>query len=234
MTKRLAIIPARGGSKRIHQKNIIDFLGRPMITWTIKAALDSECFDQVLVSTDCSEISNVSIDSGASVPFLREENMDDFAPVSQASISALKQAENHWQCRFDQVVQLMPNCPLRQAEDIKKAVDHFEEQSSDYQISCFRFGWMNPWWAMQLGQYGTPLPLFEEKTKQRSQDLPPLYCPTGAIWIAGRDKLIDAGSFYGPDHRFFPMDWKSAVDIDDAEDLEMARHIASMRHGEAR
>lgn len=229
MGKRIAIIPARGGSKRIPRKNIIDFDGRPMIAWTVQAALDSGCFDEVLVSTDSEEIAQVGRAAGASVPFLRTEHADDFVPVSQATISALKQAEAHWQARFDEVVQLMPNCPLRQAGDIRAAVDHFIQQGGGHQISCFKFGWMNPWWAMRLDEGAVPTPMFPNAAAQRSQDLPPLYCPTGAIWIAGRNELLSSGSFYGPGHRFFPMDWAAAVDIDDMDDLRMAMAVANMR-----
>lgn len=226
--KRLAIIPARGGSKRIPRKNIIDFAGRPMIAWTIQAALDSAYFDEVLVSTDSEEIAEISIAAGASVPFLRQDHADDFVPVSQASIGALKQAQLHWQMPFDQVVQLMPNCPLRKAGHVRQAVDHFVAQGLDHQISCFRFGWMNPWWAVRLNDALVPTPVFPGAAEQRSQDLEHLYCPTGAIWIARRDSLLSAGSFYGPGHRFFPMDWEAAIDIDDMNDYRMALAVAHM------
>ena len=227
--KRIAIIPARGGSKRIPRKNVIDFDGKPMIAWTIEAALKSECFDQVLVSTDSEEIAEASITAGASVPFLRQENADDAAPSSMATISALKQAEAHWQTRFGLVVQLMPNCPLRDADHIRAAMDNFQTQNIDYQISCFRFGWMNPWWAVKLDGDSVPTRLFPEAMTKRSQDLEHLYCPTGAIWIAKRDALLEAGTFYGPDHRFQPMEWIGAVDIDDMDDYRMALALARVR-----
>lgn len=227
--KRIAIIPARGGSKRIPRKNIIDFNGKPMIAWTIDAALKSGCFDQVLVSTDSEEIVEVSLAAGASVPFLRQENADDAALSSMATISALKQAETHWQTRFDLVAQLMPNCPLRDAEHIRAAMDNFQAHNIDYQISCFRFGWMNPWWAVKLDGDMVPTRLFPEAMTKRSQNLEHLYCPTGAIWIAGRDALLEAGTFYGPDHRYHPMDWIGAVDIDDMDDYRMALALARMR-----
>jgi len=227
--KRIAIIPARGGSKRIPRKNIIDFNGKPMITWTIEAALKSQCFDHVLVSTDSEEIAAVSIAAGASVPFLRQENADDAAPSSMATISSLKQAEAHWQTCFDQVVQLMPNCPLRDAEHIRAAMDNFQAHNIDYQISCFRFGWMNPWWAVKLDADMVPTQLFPEAMSKRSQDLEHIYCPTGAIWLARRVALLEVGTFYGPNHRYFPMDWIGAVDIDDMDDHRMALALASMR-----
>ncbi len=225
---RIAIIPARGGSKRIPRKNIIEFDGKPLIVWTIEAALKSQCFDRVLVSTDNDEIAEVSLKAGACVPFLRKEHAGDVSPSSMATISALKQAEEHWGTRFELVAQLMPNCPLRNADHIRAAMNNFQVHSIDYQISCFLFGWMNPWWAVKLNLNMLPTRLFPDAMDKRSQDLDDLYCPTGAIWIAKRDALLDAGTFYGPDHRFYPMDLKGAVDIDDLDDLQMALAFAQI------
>lgn len=225
----IAIIPARGGSKRLPKKNILEFSGKPMIAWTIKAAIESSRFDRVLVSTDDAEISEISRSWGAEVPFLRERAADDYSPVSLATIAALHQAMEYWQERYLNVVQLMPNCPLRGAADIRDAMSAFDQTSADFQISCFRFGWMNPWWAVTLDQEGNPQSKFPEAQTARSQDLPPLYCPTGAIWIAKAAALANSQTFYGPNHRFRPMPWTSAVDIDDFEDLEFARAVFSMQ-----
>ena len=124
----IAIIPARGGSKRIPRKNVTPFLGKPMISWTIEAALKSGVFENVLVSTDDNEIAEISIESGAQVPFLRENYCDDISPISLATTSALEQAEAFYQTKFDKVVQLMPNCPLRTSEDIKNSLSVFTEK----------------------------------------------------------------------------------------------------------
>jgi CMP-N-acetylneuraminic acid synthetase len=228
-TEAIAIIPARGGSKRIPRKNVIDFMGRPMIAWTIEAALESGRFDRVVVSTDNPEIAEISKGLGAAVPFLRQVHADDGAPVSLATIAALSQAEAEFGEPYRTVVQLMANCPLRNAADISHALSAFVVGKRQFQISCFRFGWMNPWWAVQLAADGTPRPLFPEARTARSQDLPPLYCPTGAIWIADVAALKAAGTFYGPGHRYEPISWVSALDIDDAEDLAMARALAVNR-----
>ena len=225
VTGRIAIIPARGGSKRIPEKNIIDFEGKPMIAWTIEAALNSECFDRVLVSTEDEKIARIARDCGAEVPFLRESHTDDFSAVSEATLSALNQAADYWQEDFHTVVQLMSNCPLRTAADIRVALNAFEQSSRTFQISCFRYGWMNPWWAVKLDDNGRPSRLFEDALSQRSQDLPELYCPTGAIWIAKVADFINAGTFYGAGHSFEPMNWENAVDIDDNEDLNFARAV---------
>ena len=220
--KDIAIIPARGGSKRIPRKNIMDFNGRPMISWTIEAALQSKCFAQVLVSTDDKKIAEIAVAAGASVPFFRIENADDDSSSSAATIGALKQAEFYWSTKFDSVVQLMPNCPLRDAKHIQDAMNNFQSKDISYQISGFEFGWMNPWWAVKLDAEMRPCDLFPEAKNVRSQDLEKLYCPTGAIWVAKRDALLEAGTFYGPEHRYFTIDQFGAIDIDDMKDYLMA------------
>jgi N-acylneuraminate cytidylyltransferase len=117
----------------------------------------------------------------------------------------------------------MANCPLRGSAEILDAVGNFHGSGAEFQISCFRFGWMNPWWAARLGEQGQPEYLFPEARTQRSQDLAPLYCPSGAIWIARSDSLRRSGTFYGPGHILHPMPWIAAFDIDDADDFAMAR-----------
>lgn len=227
--KTIAVIPARGGSKRIPKKNIIDFFGMPMIAWTIKAALDSQLFDRVLVSTDDEAIADISREYGAEVPFLRKTASDDFSHVSSATIAALEQAESYWGEEYGVVVQLMPNCPLRNARDIQLSLNYFLEHDVKFQISCFEYGWMNPWWAVTLDKDDQPTRLFKSAESKRSQDLEKLYCPTGAIWIANVDDLKKSGDFYGPDHIFKHLDWTSSVDIDDVSDLEMANAVYIMQ-----
>ena len=223
---RIAIIPARGGSKRIPGKNIIEFVGKPMIAWTIEAALRSNCFERVVVSTDDETIASVSTNWGAEVPFLREDSADEYSPVSLATWAALNQANDYWGKHFETVVQLMPNCPLRNGDHVSEALSEFENHESAFQISCFRFGWMNPWWAAELDESGRPSRLFPEAAGQRSQDLPALFCPTGATWVARVADFLAEQTFYGADHRFQSMPWEAAVDIDDYDDLHFAQALA--------
>ena len=225
--KTIAIIPARGGSRRLPHKNIMPFEGKPLIAWTIEAARESGLLDRILVSTDNPEIAAVAREYGVEVPFLRDSCADDHSPVSEATLRALDQTEQQLGETYDIVVQLMANCPLRGADDIRRAHNNFVEQDASFQISCFKFGWMNPWWAVRLDEQSRPEPLFPDARQQRSQDLDPLYCPTGAIWIARVESLRHAGTFYGPSHIFFPMDWRSAMDIDDMDDFNMATTMAA-------
>lgn len=225
--RRVAVIPARGGSKRLPKKNILELAGRPMISWTIEAALESLAFDRVMVSTDDVEIAEVAESAGASVPFLRKHYADDESPASMATVDALRQLQNLGE-HYDVVVQLMANCPLRRARDILAAVGSFDAQHARFQISCFAFGWMNPWWAFELEQGHKGRPLFPEAISSRSQDLPSLFCPTGAIWIAQTSALLTEQTFRTADCRYEPMSWRAAMDIDDVEDLEMATALLAM------
>ena len=231
MDKRIAIILARGGSKRLPRKNVMNFGDKPMLAWTIEAALDSQYFDRVLVSTDSEEIAAIARQHGAEAPFLRHTAADDITPSSEATCIALTQAEQHWNERYELVAQLMANCPLRTANDIRAATDSFlnKTPTAPSQISSFKFGWMNPWWATKLQADGQPDFLFPEALKSRSQDLPALYCPTGAFWLSWRGGLLKHKTFYQPGHIFHPMDWVSAVDIDDEHDLLMARACLALR-----
>ncbi|MDD4050948.1 MAG: acylneuraminate cytidylyltransferase family protein [candidate division Zixibacteria bacterium] len=221
----IAVIPARGGSKRIPHKNLVEFGGRPLIAWTIEAAVESDLFERVLVSTDDAEIATLAEEYGLDVPFLRDRGADDFTPVSEATIAALSQVRSHIGETYQTVVQLLPSCPLRESRHIIEAVDNFRQQQATFQISCSEFGWTNPWWAVTLDDNQAPQPLFPEQRQARSQDLPRLYCPTGAIWIAEVEKLYGAGTFYGPGHIYFPIEWSAGIDIDNPGDLELARAL---------
>ena len=228
--KIIAIIPARGGSKRIPKKNIIDFMGKPMIAWTIEAAVKSKIFDKIIISTDSEEIAKVGRDYGLEVPFLRQDKNDDISPVSEATIAAVKQAEVHYNEKYDIVVQLMANAPIRNEDDIKNQYNEFIKYNRNFQLSSFKFGWMNPWWAAKINKDGSPDWLYPDGIVKRSQDLEDLYCPTGVIWIANIEKLLKSDTFYGPGHKFCELNWKSAVDIDDYDDLEFAKAIYLLKN----
>lgn len=229
MTKEntICIIPARGGSQRIPKKNIISFNGMPMIGWTIRAAIDSNLFDRIIVSTDSDEIAEVSREYGGEVPFLRDQYADNQSHVSEATLRSLGQAEAHFGKRWLSVIQLMPNCPLRTTDDIKSAFQFFQSGGHNFQLSCFKYGWMNPWWAHRIDEKHQAIPLFDEEMRlRRSQDQPDLYCPTGAIWCARTDAFKKAGTFHGKNYKFFPMPWQNALDIDDYDDLQYAKILA--------
>ncbi|MGH8744198.1 MAG: cytidylyltransferase domain-containing protein [Burkholderiales bacterium] len=202
------------------------FNGKPMIAWTIEAARESDQFDRVFVSTDSEEIAAIAKKHDVDVPFLRDQYCDDVSSVSDVTVYALEQIEKKLGEKFEVVAQLMASCPLRTAKTIREGMTKFYESKVDFQMSCFKFGWMNPWWALSLDGENRPRKMFPEALEKRSQDLPELYCPTGALWIARVDKLLKSKTFYGPDHRFFPIHWRGAIDIDNQEDWEMAELLS--------
>jgi len=222
VVKPIAIIPARSGSKRIPDKNIIDFDGSPLIASTIQSAIQSECFEHVIVSTDSEKYANIAKKLGAEVPFLRNDAYDDYCPVSQATAQALQQSEIFFKQNYEIVVQLMPNCPLRSSNTIQKCIKAFNEFKPHSLISCFKFGWMNPYWAYKIDGSNNPVPIFPDYTSSRSQDVPKLFCPTGSIWVSDCERLKINQSFYSPEWKFFEIPWIEAVDIDTYDDLKMA------------
>lgn len=224
----VAIIPARGGSKRIPRKNILPLGGKPIIAHSIRAAIDSGLFERVVVSTDSEEIAAVARQWGAEVPFVRNANLaDDFTPVSEVTADALDRFAAAGE-RFDHVAQLMANCPLRNAADVIDSYRQFEKTAAETQISLTRFGWQNPWWAMQRNAEFRLESIFPKVKTARSQDLPELFCPTGAIWWAKTEILSSARTFYAQNVRGWEIPWQRGIDIDTAEDWAQAEFL--MQH----
>ena len=225
----IAVIPARGGSKRIPRKNVRDLVGKPMIAYTIEAACASGLFERVVVSTDSREIAEIAERHGAEAPFLRDAVLaDDVTPVSLATVDALERLDPE-RTRYDRVAQLMPNCPLRSAEDLQNSHVQFRASKSTSQISVVRYGWQNPWWAMRRNEELKLNPIFPEQMKQRSQDLPELFCPTGAIWWASTEALRREKTFYMEGQTGWEMPWQRGIDIDTPDDWAMAEVLLKIQ-----
>ena len=227
MSACLAVIPARGGSRRLPGKNIRDLLGRPAIAYTIDAALEAGVFDRVIVTTDSEEIAAVARTAGAEVPFLRSATLaDDLTPVSAATADALDRVGAAGQ--FELVAQLMANCPLRTAADIRDSHRQFVESDAGAQLSVTRFGWQNPWWSFTRDAAFTLAPVFPDRVTARSQDLPDLVCPTGAVWWARAAVLRTERTFHVAGRTGWEIPWQRAVDIDTAEDWRMAEQLLAL------
>lgn len=219
----IAVIPARGGSKRVPGKNIRPIAGKPLIAYTIVAALESRLFHRVVVSTDSEEIAGVARNHGAEVPFLRSSEIsDDVTPISAATADALERLDPD-ATQYQIVAQLMANCPLRTAEDVVSSYKQFSETGADSQVSVIRYGWQNPWWAMKRDARSFALdPLFPREMSARSQDLPELYCPTGAIWWGKTRVIREQKTFHIPGRTGWEIDWRNGIDIDTPEDMAFA------------
>jgi pseudaminic acid cytidylyltransferase len=221
----IAVIPCRSGSKRIPKKNIRLLHGKPAIAYTIDAALTSGVFQTVIVSTDSEEIAEIACSFGAVVPFIRESSLsDDHTPVSAVTLDAIKRLDPDCAV-YENVCQLMANCPLRNAKDIQSSYWQFVASNADTQISVSEYGLQSPWWAMTCDEHNILSPVFKERIGVRSQDLPQLVCPTGAIWWAKACALLVHGTFYAPNYTGWSMPWERAVDIDTEEDWRLAELI---------
>lgn len=210
----LAVIPARGNSTRLPRKNIREFGGKPMIAWTIEAAINSGLFQDVVVSTEDWEIAGIAEDFGASVPFTRDLALaDEYTPTSMVTLDAVEKLPG-----YVHVAQLLPSCPLRNYKDIQESFKAFVGSPDDSTISVSDYGWSNPWWAItNAGSY-----LFAERLRDRSQDLPDLYCPTGAVWWTRPETLQLYKTFYTPRTGYYVIPWMRGIDIDTMEDFEVA------------
>ena len=228
----LAVIPARSGSKRVPGKNVRSMKDQPLIAYTIQAALASGVFERVVVSTDSPAIAAIAGEFGAEAPFLRDGSLaDDLTPVSAATLDAVERLDPEGRA-YRRVAQLMANCPLRTAEDVRSSYRAFLAGSAQAQISVTRYGWQNPWWALRRNDDGRLEPVFDGRLAQRSQDLPELFCPTGAIWWAEASALRREGTYHMPDRAGWEIDWRHAVDIDTEEDWELAA-LLMKRNGRA-
>jgi pseudaminic acid cytidylyltransferase len=225
--ERLAVIPARGGSKRLPGKNVRPLHGRPLIAHAIATARESGLFARVVVSTDSQEIARVAREYGAEVPFLRAADLaDDVTPVSAATADVLDRLDPDGD-RFDVVCQLMANCPLTRAADVADSFHQFDATGADAQVSVVRYGWQNPWWAMRRSERLELVPLFPDQLLQRSQDLPELFCPTGAVWWARADVLRRTRTFHVPNRTGWEMPWQRGIDIDTEDDWDLVEVLGA-------
>lgn len=221
--KILTIIPARGGSKTIPRKNIKKFCGKPLIAWTIDHALECDYLDRIVVSTDDLQISKISKEFGAEVPFLRPDKMaEDDSPTIDAIIHCLDFLENNGYYP-EIVVLLQPTSPLRTVQDIESALNLFFEYektcSSVVSVSEFDH---SPYWSLKI-EKGYLKPNFGEKYfKIRRQDLPQLYKPNGSIYISNNNNLRKFRGFFGNKIVPYLMPQERSVDIDTIIDFKLA------------
>ena len=178
---KIAVITARGGSKRIPGKNIKDFCGKPIIAYSIKAAVESGLFDEVMVSTDSERIAEVAKKYGASVPFMRsEKTSDDFATTRDVLTEVFDEYKKRGQ-EFDIAVCIYPTAPFVTAEKLKKAVDMMDEAGVDAVTPVVRFSYP-PQRAFVIRESALVFQ-YPEYARTRSQDLEPIYHDCGQFYV---------------------------------------------------
>ena len=226
----LALIPARGGSKRIPRKNIRPLAGKPLIAWTIEMAAACSNLDRVIVSTDDQEIADIAKRYGAEVPFLRPPELArDGTPNVDATIHAIQWLEEREGYRPDSVMVLQPTSPLRTEEDMGAAINLAIRTSADAVISVCEVK-HHPYWTKHLTDDGRLLdPSWLDQSYGCRQDLPPFYGLNGAIYLAKRSVLLADRSFYTRKVYAYIMPPERSLDIDSLWDLHLAELIVSQR-----
>ncbi|MGE4398764.1 MAG: acylneuraminate cytidylyltransferase family protein [Campylobacterales bacterium] len=220
----LAVIPARGGSKGIVNKNISQLHGKPLIAWTIEAALNSNSIDSVCVSSDCDEILRIANQYGIECIKRPTELATDEAPTEPTVSHALdylsKKGSN-----FDSIVLLQPTSPLRDSADIDNAISDFISHDADSLISVYEPS-HSPYKMFTLSKNGYLQGLVDNKTPfMRRQALPRAYMPNGAIYIVKADLFLKNKSFFTDKTIPFSMSPDKSIDIDSHNDLDICENI---------
>ena len=216
----LAVIPARANSKGLPGKNVMELAGKPLIAWSIDAAIESNCVDKVVVSTDSQEIADIAKSCGADVPFLRPAAlaMDD-TPGIAPLLHACQMVPG-----YDYVALLQPTSPLRNAADLDSAIRLMVGQGADFCISVTRAK-QHPNWLFHLSEQGY-LQRYEEAAMATDrQSLSPVYAPNGALYVARIAALMEHGTLNGPDTIAYEMSAERSTDIDTALDLKICEML---------
>lgn len=213
----IVLIPARGGSKRLPRKNIRPFFGKPMMAWTIEAALESDVFGRVVVTTDDDETADIGRQFGAEVlrrPIEYSDDKSGLIDVLQHSAASLDGFP-------DKLCLPTANCPLRTAEDFRNSWEVFKDGKMSALLSMVEFGWTQPFRAMENKDTGIEY-FYPEWMTQKGQAFPKAYCASGAVYWARTADILGKTTLYVPGIQGFPMPWHRGIDIDTLEDFRMA------------
>jgi len=223
--KIVAIIPARGSSKRIHRKNIRILGGHPLIAWTIKAALASKFISRTIVSTDDTEIAKIAEDYGAEVPWLRPPNL---ATDSATSFSVIKHAMDEFDRKHelsDAVVMLQPTSPFRSCQDIDEAITLFRKDPDRPVIGCSEISATLEWCFIENKDFYAPV-LGWDSLQTQSQNIKKVIQINGSIYIASTTSLKMFETFLQSNFKPFISNYaRLSIDIDDEEDWSRAEEF---------
>lgn len=214
----IAIIPARGGSKRLPQKNILDLLGKPLIVWSIEAALKSKYIDEVIVTSDDPQILKIAKENGANI--LQRPN--SLASDTATTFDAVKHLLDNTKF-FDFLVLLQPTSPLRNSKHIEEAIEMGELKQADAIVSVCEMD-HSPLWSNTLPVNGSMDNFLRDDIKnKRSQDLEKYYRINGALYICKIKPFLKEESFFLEKKSFsFIMNRTDSIDIDEKIDFKIA------------
>jgi N-acylneuraminate cytidylyltransferase len=223
----IAVIPARGGSKRIPRKNIKLFHDKPVIAYSIEAAQKSGCFDKIIVSTDDQEIAEVAKEYGAEVPFLRPKAIsDDFASTMDVMHHALLWCEGQ-EMEIEFLCCLYATAPFVTPSDLLRGYQQLEEETVEYAFSAATYSFPIQR-ALKVGKEGA-VSMFNPKNESvRSQDLEEAYHDAGQFYWGRRNAFYEKKSIFSPHSRIVLLPRKRVQDIDTIEDWNFAEALFSL------
>ncbi len=228
--KILTIIPARGGSKGIKDKNIVDLCGKPLIQYTIDLSLkliEDEIINKAIVSTDSEKIKKISEDLGAEVPFLRP---NDLSGDKAKSVDLIFHAIEFFKMKnlyFDAVMLLQPTQPLRKYEDVIKAIELFEShKNAESLISVYEEDYINEYVMYKIGENNVGIPMNPAHNKGiRRQEHGAIYVRSGDIYLTSVDYLKNTKQIMSDNPLLYVISKKNTFIIDNEEDLEILRRM---------
>ncbi len=221
MSNNIAIITARGGSKRIPGKNIRSFLGKPIIQYSIEAALQSGLFNEVMVSTDSEEIAAISREAGAVTPFIRSaENSNDFATTADVLLEVLTAYEKKQEAAFEFGCCLYPTAPFITAEKLRQAYDRIRESMADTVFPVCEYS-SSIWRAYRMKDKKLSH-LWPEHANKRSQDLEPAYYDCGQFYFFNVGRFMQTRSLITSHSVGIEVPETEVQDIDTEKDWQLA------------
>ncbi|TCI91733.1 pseudaminic acid cytidylyltransferase [Tenacibaculum sp. M341] len=218
----LAIIPARGGSKRIPKKNIKLFLGKPIIAYSIEAAINSGLFDEVMVSTDNSEIAEIAKLYGATVPFMRsDENSDDFATTIDVIEEVLSEYSN-LDKEFNNTCCIYPTAPFIDDQKLVKAYKHLIDNDFDCVFPVLKYGFPIQRSLRKDEKNGEVLMFYPENLNARSQDLEPAFHDSGQFYFFNTKVILKEKRLWTNNTGAIEISELEGQDIDNEVDWKLA------------
>ncbi len=228
--KILGVIPARGGSKRLKDKNIKSLASKPLIQYTIEAALASTLLSKVIVSTDSQLIADMAKKMGAEIPFIRPEEL---AGDLSGSFEVMEHALDFFNKKgehFDMIVMLQPTSPLRIAQDIDEAIQSIIDSDFLAAVTVCKTE-HSPLWMNTLPQNHSMKDFLShiELKHTRSQDLPDYYRLNGAVYVANTNYYLENKGFFGEKTKAYIMPQERSIDIDSELDFLQTENILKNR-----
>lgn len=228
--KNIAIITARGGSKRIPRKNIKEFMGKPMLAYAIEAAVNSQIFDEVMVSTDDIEIAEIAQKYGAKVPFVRSESTaNDFATTADVLNEVIDEYKKLGKS-FENFACIYPCVPFLNGEILKSAYEKFLNSNADSLMPVVKFSFPIQR-AVKVSETGFLEYREPQFAMSRSQDLEPMYHDVGMFYFAKTKVFLEYKTLVTPKTVLFEMDESVIQDIDTPEDWKMAELKYKVKYG---